>query len=545
MAKENLDELNKAIISDINKEQKLDELSKYTEKKPAFSLLRKKAKVQEFKPLPELKIPAPSEPDSILKKGRNDETKISGIYDKRLSIQGSMEKCRALVKQGRIEEAKQGFNDIRAEFLKTPFAKAEKNMLLQQMNQLQIEIKKGVQESKIVKKDVFEPKKERKGLFGFGRREPRLPPLKPIGLKIPTERTEKTFEPRNEFKAREPLFPEKPFAEEEYMPPALRTEQKLKEEGLIKSDFSLKELPVGEKEVKPARKKAKKAKFKKQTSRKAARKAKARRLKPITKDELNMEEKLLKKEERLLEKSMKEKIGKRKITNKEKLIKEKENFIADKLISIRAKEARLEGLRKTLEKKDSALQVKEKELEVQKKKYGELVKQIEIIRKNAKEEIKKQKAELDKREKETANRENYLRKKEKEVDIEDRAVDYAMSEFEKEKMKLEDDEFHAYLRSKVSELHGGPAPKSPVTINDIRKTESLKIPDLSDRRLSIQESVDKCKDLVRQGKVEQAKFMYNNIRMEFTKRSFSEGEKSRLYNQIRELYDMINLASLR
>ncbi len=389
-----------------------------------------------------------------------------------------------------------------------------------------------------IKEKVFAPeKKEKKGLFGglFARKEEKplgkikepLKPLKPI--EMPS-----IEEPKLETK---PIEPIKAFKDEDFLPKPMPRQEKV-EGKLIKSDFSLKEFPktsAGEKEVKPG-KKAKKV-------RKKAKRIKAKK-KPKTRKLPKKEGKLLKKEEKLLEKEMKEKLAKRKVTGKQKLLKGKENILADKLISVKAKETRLENLRKNLDRRAGKIEVKEKELEKQQKKYNELISQIEDMKRNARSEINKQKKELEKREKDLENKKRYLRKKEKEVDIEDRAVDYAMSEFEKEKIKLEDDEFHAYLKSKVGEMHGAPAPEKQISIRDIRKAESLKIPDLTEKPLSIQESIQKCRDLIRQGKADQAKFIYNGIRLEFMKKHFPDPEKTRLYNQIRELYDSINLASL-
>jgi len=449
MVDKKLDKLNKRLISDIKKEQKLEDISKLGERKPVFPFIKKKQELplEPLKPLPKINIPEPIKPS-------------------------------------------------------------------------------GKQE--IIKEKVFTPeKKQKRGLFGgfFAKKEEKpiekikepLEPLKPIEIS-PVK------EPKPEIK---PIEPIKPLKDDDFLPRPMPREEKI-EGKMIKSDFSL----AGEKEVKKLAKK-KKAKVKKRT-----RKVKVKK-KPKIKTM-----KQLKKEERLLEKEMREKLTKRRITDKGRVLKEKENMLADKLISVRAKEKRLENLRKTLDRKAGKIETKEKELEEKERKYNDLIKQINDMKKNARAEISKEKAEIENKEKETDNKERYLRKKQREVEIEDRAVDYAMSEFEKEKMKLEDDEFHAYLKSKVGELHGAPAPKKQISIGDIRKAESLKIPDLTEKRLPIQESIQRCKNLIKQGKVDQAKFMYNGVRLEFTKKSFSEPERTRLYNQIRELYDSINLASL-
>ncbi len=466
MVDKNLDKLNKELISDIKKEQKLEDISKLGEKKPILPFFKRKQQpksLEPLKPLPAIKIPEPSVPS-----GKEGERKIEPIKEK-----------------------------------------------------------------------VFSPeKKEKRGLFGglFAKKEEKpiekikepIEPLKPVDLGYSNE-----IKPIKPIESIEPI---KPYKKEDFLPKPMPRQEKI-EGKLIKSDFSLKELPkpsAGEKEVKP-----KKAKGARKMKVKVKKKAKA-----ITRKQLVKEEKLLKKEERILEKEMKEKLVKKKVTDKERILKEKENILADKLISVRAKETRLENLRKKLDRKAGSLENKEKELEKQQKKYDDLIAQINEMKKKANEEIRKQKAEVAKREKDLENKEHYLRKKSKEVDIEDRAVDYAMSEFEKEKMKLEDDEFHAYLKSKLGEVHGAPTSKKQISIEDIRKAESLKVPDFSEKRLSIQESIQKCKGLISQRKMDQAKLMYDGIRLEFMKKQFPEPEKTRLYNQIRELFDSINLGSL-
>ncbi len=465
MAKEDLDDLNKEIISDIEKEQRVDKLLKYAEEPKQGLSLFKKRKKEEKKSLPEMDIPEPSTPlNKPLEKSTIEPIKPL----KPLSLFDDLDK-----KPEPIKDA------------------------------------------------VFKEKKR----FGLFRRKekPRLEPLEPIQEKTKQGFNEEDFMPKPSDIFREPM------KEEDFMPSVEKTEQKLKEEGLIKSDFSIKELPAGEKEVKEPAGLIHKAKSGIKRLDSELNKKKTTKSKPVKKP-------VAKK----IKKQVTKKTNKIKIPKPKKKLDKRKNIIEDKAISLKVKESKVQKLKKDLTKKDTKLGTREKFIEEESKKYEVLLKEINSL----KNDLKKQKSELDKKEKSLEKKEKHLEKKENEADIDDRALDYAMSEFEKEKIKLEDDEFHAYLKSKVSEIHGEPVPKSSISIADIKKTDSLRIPNLSDKKLSIQESIEKCRALVVQGKIDQAKYLYNGLRLEFVKKQIPEPDRTRLHNQIRELYDSINLASL-
>ena len=111
-------------------------------------------------------------------------------------------------------------------------------------------------------------------------------------------------------------------------------------------------------------------------------------------------------------------------------------------------------------------------------------------------------------------------------------------EFEKEKSKLEDEEFHFYMEQKMS----GKAEEKPgAAAEHIEKVqERLKIPEVDQAK--IYTLISRCRDLIQQGNIEEAKKLYNDIRQRFYKLEMSTKEKDALKNTIRDLYDSINLA---
>ncbi len=553
MEKENLDNINKEILADVKEQERLERLLKHSENKPIFSFLKKKKKdpKMEKKPLADIKIPSPESPSNNLEHLGEELPKPESIFGE--------EKLKPVISEKDTN----------------PKISKESNQVLSEKP-----------------KQLFSEKPKKRRLLGriFRKKEnQKLQPLEPIKLKDDSTIKDEDFMPKPSVGNESPKLKEENIEkkivekdnivkkEEEtensnkIINDVLKTEKKLNEENLIKTDFSLKELPepsAGEKEVKePAEPLAKakleidrlnaKLKEPSMTNNKIKRKSKKQEKKQQSKsttkvsDNKTKNKKTKKKPEKIKNSSKKEvcpikdkdkKENKYATKNSKRLSSVKE----DKKISREAKIKRIGSLKKNLDKKESQLKKKKKYLDEKSDKYSSLINEIKSLKKylaSQKQELEKKEKDLEKKEKDLEKKEKDLEKKEKEIDIDDRALDFAMAEFEKEKMKLEDDEFHAYLNNKISQIHGMPV-SDKISINDIKKAESLRVPDMSDRKLTMEESIQKCKELISQRKFEQAKFIYNSLRLEFMNKQLSEPKRTKLYNDIRELYDSINIASL-
>ncbi|MBU0758066.1 MAG: hypothetical protein KKF44_08400, partial [Nanoarchaeota archaeon] len=224
----------------------------------------------------------------------------------------------------------------------------------------------------------------------------------------------------------------------------------------------------------------------------------------------------------------------------EKELRLKLHELEDREINISAKEKSLKKILQQLEKQELLLKKKEEELAGSDIRF---VKRMEVLKQHEIETDKllrqKQKEILD-REKELKRLEKDLEKRERVVDIEDRALNYAETEVETQRKKLEDDEFRQYLHEKL-----GLMKESGININDIQQSQVIKVPDLQEHRETIQDLIAKCRHMVKLGRTREAKLFYNKIRQLFYSLTFpTKSEKENLFNTVRLIYDEINLAEM-
>ncbi|MFH0874705.1 MAG: hypothetical protein V1859_02120 [archaeon] len=235
------------------------------------------------------------------------------------------------------------------------------------------------------------------------------------------------------------------------------------------------------------------------------------------------------------------------LIEKEKSIKEangdfkkKQHELEDKEITLSARETQLKKLMREIDKQEELLKKKEADLAQADKKY---LKRIEVLEKHEKETAKlleNRKKELDLKAKELSKKDTNVSKRERTIDIEDRALDYAETEVETQRQKLEDDQFKQYLHEKL-----GLMKETGIGVKDIEQTHEIKVPDLQEKPQNIYDLVAKCKHLIKMERTKEAKLFYNQIRDTFYKVNFmSSQEKENLHNQVRALYDEINLAEL-
>ncbi|MFC2136524.1 hypothetical protein ACFLTH_18065, partial [Bacteroidota bacterium] len=90
-----------------------------------------------------------------------------------------------------------------------------------------------------------------------------------------------------------------------------------------------------------------------------------------------------------------------------------------------------------------------------------------------------------------------------------------------DRQDLDDLDFRKYLHSKIEK------PQAP-EVNKVVQDFHLHI--------------DKCRDMIRQNQINDAKRMYNEIKRRFSQANVNPTEKENLYNSIRELYDDIYLS---
>ncbi|PLW79696.1 hypothetical protein C0585_06910 [Candidatus Woesearchaeota archaeon] len=237
---------------------------------------------------------------------------------------------------------------------------------------------------------------------------------------------------------------------------------------------------------------------------------------------------------------------------KEKELKEKEKVVekdrfqlSDKEISINSKEDRLNTLydeydqkQKELDKKEEDLVKLIKDAELDKETLKKDKEELSSKQKQFDENIKNQKDEIESLKKDLEKRKNELDLKEKELNMADNALDYAMKEYNEKKDDLDDDEFHKYLHDKLNELSNH---------DDVMKTASKNF-NVNDKYVSeiqkINNQIDSCRTLIGKKDFDSAKEIYNKIRKSYYESDLSESEKENIHNDIRDLYDEINIGML-
>lgn len=298
----------------------------------------------------------------------------------------------------------------------------------------------------------------------------------------------------------------------------------------------------------------------------------------ITKKQKNVREMLEEADQKLLLIEQKEKAFAEKVLNDEKefndkiLIREKElnereakiNSITtateDELKALRAATDDLNAKKRDLIKKIEDLRNFRFELEEKQKDFDarrEEFLALHIQVKNKESFLKdfdKKKTFLEKKEKEVMKREemimqkeldvtklqDILKTRENEIKITNNALKMAMERFMREKEVVEDEEFHDYLNKKLNEISSKNIDKTKDF--DTYKVEAKKAVPVAKNPLA--RMIDECRANIDNKDFDSAKRVYNQIRLEFLKVKVSENEKSRLHNDIRALYDDINLGML-
>ncbi len=106
----------------------------------------------------------------------------------------------------------------------------------------------------------------------------------------------------------------------------------------------------------------------------------------------------------------------------------------------------------------------------------------------------------------------------------------AEKKLEKKKEAIEEKGFEVYLNEKLKQL----SPHKDVPLDKAHLPK--------DKHSKFEEMVRLCRDLLENGKIEDAKAMYLDMKQLFVISELEGAEKANIYNAIRELYDDINLA---
>ncbi|MCM2324929.1 MAG: hypothetical protein NDI94_00555 [Candidatus Woesearchaeota archaeon] len=225
------------------------------------------------------------------------------------------------------------------------------------------------------------------------------------------------------------------------------------------------------------------------------------------------------------------------LIHKENDIKKKINLLEDKGITTETKEKKLAKIMEQLDKQDTLLKEKEEELV---KREAEYLKKLDILEnheKNVLKQLEEKRKTLERKEKEIEAQEDRVYKKQRNVDKQGVAVEFAKNVVEEEKGKLIDDEFEQYLHDQLKGING-------INYHDVSLVQNMKV-GLEDSKKPVYQLVDQCRELLRANKVSEAKVYYNQLRDRYYGMSFSnQSEKQNVHNQIRQIYDEINLADI-
>ncbi|MBN1503238.1 hypothetical protein JW930_06885 [Candidatus Woesearchaeota archaeon] len=218
------------------------------------------------------------------------------------------------------------------------------------------------------------------------------------------------------------------------------------------------------------------------------------------------------------------------LQDKEANLKKLEHGLEDKEITVKAKEDKVKNILKEMDKQSTMLRQKEEALEKRELEYLKKLETLEGHEKTVKEELEQKKKDLEHKEKKYSKK---LKEAEK--------TEFLKEELEDERDKLEDDEFKQYLHEKL-----GLIKETGVTVGDVETTQHLHVPkDSESSDENVSSLIHKCRHLVKIGRINEAKLLYNKVRDKFYNlRLGSDPEKETVYNEIRGLYDEINLADL-
>lgn len=222
------------------------------------------------------------------------------------------------------------------------------------------------------------------------------------------------------------------------------------------------------------------------------------------------------------------------INEKEAELKNKLNHISDKEINHAEKEKKINSSIDKILKREATLNDREK-LIMEKEKAQSIEKaKFESERKNIKNQLEEKERKIRQQEISLMQKEKELEVREKELNLNTRALDYTVKEYEEEKKTLQQDEFHDYLHKKLNEI------SSKKTENPVMDD----VPKPAVKRNTIYDTIQQCRDEIRNTDFNQAKKLYNLVRQQYYDSHFSKDEEDVIHNEIRKLYDEINIGML-
>lgn len=223
------------------------------------------------------------------------------------------------------------------------------------------------------------------------------------------------------------------------------------------------------------------------------------------------------------------------IKEKEAELKKKENTLNDRELSLSQKEKQINTHLDKFTKKDKVHVEKEKFLMEKEKALDAAKKAFEDIRRKVKSEMDNREQKLKELHERLFVKEKDLETREKELNINTKAMDYAIKEYNNEKQDLADEEFHSYLHEKLNEVRKGVA--TPPRIEPAAPRPAYNKP-------RIYQDIETCRQALVKGDVATAKKAYNQIRNDYYNHQFAKDEEEVLHNEIRKLYDDINISMI-
>lgn len=155
------------------------------------------------------------------------------------------------------------------------------------------------------------------------------------------------------------------------------------------------------------------------------------------------------------------------------------------------------------------------------------------------ESLDRKEAVLNEKEESLKKLESTLLVKETELKDTKISLDKAMNSYSKEKEEVEDEEFKEYLHRKLSDISS-----KTESIKSVPVTTMDEPPKKHGKELKINTIIDECKKHISIRDFENAKKIYNQIRLEYYDVILPQDKKEELYNEIRAIYDDINLGLL-
>ena len=251
------------------------------------------------------------------------------------------------------------------------------------------------------------------------------------------------------------------------------------------------------------------------------------------------------------EKALNEKI--KQIDKNEKLLEDKETNIMKRSNFNLKKEERLNLKEEQLELKE--IKLKEKEIEVSKhdiklNKYISKISKNKELKENAKMldkklkdvenilvkkskkllEVVKKENQFKKWEDDLKQKDNYLDQKEEKVNIKLSVLGKKEKDYKRQMEDIVEDKFHSYLQQSIKKRR-------------LKPLYNKKDIDYNHNKLYV--LMDNCRDLIDQGNLDEAKRLYNLVRKLFVGLNIKGAEKNILDTAIRELYQEINVATVR